>query len=110
MNITKSNEGQISVLAIEGRLDTTNYNELENAFLEIFNAEKFQVILDLSGLEYVSSSGLRVMLMALKKISTAKGTFVLSNMRDSIHEIFEISGFTTIFKIENDVNAAMKHF
>ena len=64
--------------------------------------------LDLEKLEYVSSSGLRILLMFLKKIKTMEGRFMLCSMTADIKEIFEISGFINIFEIYDNSDSALK--
>ena len=81
-------------VAISGRLDTTTAPELEKEldFTGITSVE-----FDLADLEYVSSAGLRVILMVQKNM---KGNFVLKNVKPEIMEIFEITGFADILTIE----------
>ena len=97
-------------MAVDGRLDTTNYNELEAVVNKLINEGVKDVVFDLSALEYISSSGLRVMLLTLKKTGAAGGKLILCNMKEGIREIFEISGFTTIFTIMPDMNDALNQF
>ena len=108
MNITVSKEGEISVVVIEGRLDTTNYGELEHHLSAITEEGGKMILLDLENLEYVSSSGLRILLMFLKKIRAVDGRFMLCSMSADIREIFEISGFINIFEIFDNKDAALK--
>ena len=94
MDINKvADNGKLKV-AISGRLDTTTAPELEKAldFTGITSVE-----FDLADLEYVSSAGLRVILMVQKNM---KGNFVLKNVKPEIMEIFEITGFADILTIE----------
>ena len=81
-------------LIVAGRLDTTTAPELEKEldFTGITSVE-----FDLADLEYVSSAGLRVILMVQKNM---KGNFVLKNVKPEIMEIFEITGFADILTIE----------
>lgn len=94
MDINKvADNGKLKV-AISGRLDTTTAPELEKEldFTGITSVE-----FDLADLEYVSSAGLRVILMVQKNM---KGNFVLKNVKPEIMEIFEITGFSDILTIE----------
>lgn len=94
------------VIEIDGRLDTTNFGQLEKKIMQNIEDGNISIVVDCSNMDYVSSSGLRIFLMALKKINAAKGKFVLCGLQESIREIFEISGFTSIFNIyENQVLA-----
>lgn len=108
MEISQEKHGAINVVGIDGRLDTTNYGELESVLSELTGRGEVDLLLDLSGMEYISSSGLRVFLMYLKKIREAKGRFMLCSMSPDIREIFEISGFINIFEIFENREEALK--
>ena len=94
MDINKVADNGKMKVAISGRLDTTTAPELEKEldFTGITSVE-----FDLADLEYVSSAGLRVILMVQKNM---KGNFVLKNVKPEIMEIFEITGFADILTIE----------
>lgn len=98
MNIYRTiNEDELT-LSLEGRLDTLTAPELEN---EIRNglAGVEKLVFDFEKLEYISSAGLRVMLLAQKIMSRLGGMRVV-NANDTIMEIFEVTGFTDILTIE----------
>ncbi len=108
MNITGSKVGEINIVQIEGRLDTTNYGELEHHLSSLTDNNEVQILLDMDKLEYISSSGLRILLMFLKKVKAADGRFMLCSMSPDIKGIFEISGFINIFEIFDDQETALK--
>ncbi len=98
MTIQKDLTDNTLTLAVEGRLDTTTAPELEAVLKE--NMDKVQaLVLDFSELEYISSAGLRVLLMAQKAMA-AKDGMKVSGVNPLIHEIFEVTGFTDILDIE----------
>jgi anti-anti-sigma factor len=99
MEITEQTYKEVTVVEINGRLDTTNYGSLESKLSELIDNGQTRIIIDCSKMDYVSSSGLRVFLIALKKINLMKGRFILAALQETIREIFEIAGFTTIFQI-----------
>ena len=88
-----------TVLYLEGRLDTSNSSELEKAVNETLETTD-DIELDLSKLEYTSSSGLRVFLLTQKKVSEKGGNLVVSNVNEYIMEIFDITGFSSILNIK----------
>lgn len=108
MEVTNSKKDNFLVIGVIGRLDTSNYAELEAELLGFIESGEKHIVLDCSGLSYVSSSGLRVMLMALKKTTALNGNFHLCCLHDNIMEIFEIAGFTSIFKIFTNLDDAVK--
>jgi anti-anti-sigma factor len=106
MKITKEKMDDGILLFVEGRIDTTNYNEFENVVNDVFKESINQIYLDCSGLNYISSSGLRVFLTVQKKMMGSGGKFKLFGMQPSIKEIFDISGFSSIFAIYPDLETA----
>jgi anti-anti-sigma factor len=99
MKLTTEKIGNFSVLNIEGRLDTLNSPVFEAEINNIFNGGAKEIILDCDEMRYISSSGLRVFLLAQKKTIGLKGKLYICNLQPSIREIFDISGFSTIFRI-----------
>jgi anti-anti-sigma factor len=99
MNITREKSGDYSILTLNGRIDTTTSPAFEGEIEKLFGEGEKKLIFDCSGLNYISSSGLRVFLIAQKKVILLRGTLSLCAMQPAIREIFVISGFATIFKI-----------
>jgi anti-anti-sigma factor len=99
MIINKSQENEIVTLALDGRLDTITASQLEAALSSAVN-ESDKVVLDFTNLTYVSSAGLRVLLLG-RKASKAKGaSMVLKCVAAEIMEIFEITGFLGVLDFE----------
>jgi anti-anti-sigma factor len=99
MNITTEKINGFSVLKIEGRIDTTNFNDFETEINLLFNRGEKNIVFNCNGLNYISSSGLRVFLITQKKSISLNGKLHLCCLQPTIKEIFDISGFSTIFKI-----------
>jgi anti-anti-sigma factor len=108
MNITKEKTDNFCVLNIEGRIDTTNFNEFETEITLLFNSGEKNIIFNCSGLNYISSSGLRVFLITQKKSISLNGKLHLCCLQPAIKEIFDISGFSTIFNIFGTLEEALK--
>ena len=98
MTIEKNINATAAILKIIGRLDTTTAPELE-ATIDGCAAGIKELVLDCSALEYVSSAGLRVILKA-QKLMNAQGTMKLTNVNETIMEVFDITGFADILTIE----------
>ena len=98
MTIEKMMNGAAAQLKIVGRLDTTTAPELE-ATIDSCAAQIKELVLDCSGLEYVSSAGLRVILKA-QKLMNAQGSMKLTHVNETIMEVFDITGFADILTIE----------
>ena len=97
MEITQSLEGTTLKLSLKGRLGTNTTSELEGIINNKLEDIK-ELFLVLKELEYVSSAGLRVLLIAQKKMEK-QGHMVITNANDSVMEIFRITGFIDILDI-----------
>lgn len=98
MNIVRKAEGTSLTLSIEGRLDTTTAPQLEQEFKEHLPGAK-SLVLDLKELAYISSAGLRVILIAIKAMKK-QGSMVVKNVNDTVMEVFDITGFSDMLNIE----------
>ena len=99
MNIDKNYNDKELTLTVEGRIDTITSNELEEVITaEIGNFDS--LILDFADLEYISSAGLRVLISTQKKLKADNIPMIIKNVTDSVNEIFRMSGFDKILKIE----------
>src|SRR5215831_12579651 len=98
------------VLAPAGRIDHGRSEDFKSAlrpFLERCAAGQDKLVLDLSGLDYISSAGLRVLMLARKQVKAQGGTFVVAALTSVVKEIFEISKFTIVFEIFPTVRDAL---
>jgi len=98
MEIKKTQNGETVRLSLEGRVDTLNAPQLQKALSEFF-PEAETIELDFERVEYVSSAGLRVLLLGEKTANAAGKTMVLKNVSAEIMEVFEVTGFTGILSI-----------
>ena len=98
MTITTNRKDEQLTLSLEGRLDTTTAPQLE-AELDRSLPGTAALKLDFGALEYISSAGLRVLLMA-QKVMNRQGSMVVCNVNDTVREVFEITGFSDILTIE----------
>ncbi|RKI38092.1 anti-sigma factor antagonist [bacterium D16-51] len=98
MVITKTKEGTILTLVIEGRLDTTTAPQLESELKSSIDGMD-KLVLEFASLEYISSAGLRV-LLAAQKIMNKQGSMIIRNVNEDVMDIFEVTGFADILTIE----------
>lgn len=99
MKITKNYNEKDLLMAVEGRIDTITSQELDKEInAEIGNFES--LTLDFTDLEYISSAGLRVLIATQKKLKASDIPLVIKNINDAVREIFRMSGFDKILKIE----------
>ncbi|MCC6134095.1 MAG: STAS domain-containing protein [Candidatus Contendobacter sp.] len=105
MDIQEQRQGNITILKPVGRLDSLSCREFETRLLAALDDNQ-AVAVDCAALDYISSAGLRVLLVAAKR-NRAGGRLALAELRDNVREVFEISGFSAIFVIHPTVAAAV---
>lgn len=110
MEIMEQRKGAVVLLALKGRLDASTAVRLEEKFLALIDGGETKFALNLLQLDYISSAGLRVLLMAAKRLKTTNGKIVLLSLKDQIREVFEIAGFAAIFPIFDVETDALKSF
>ena len=110
MDIQSKVGNGFTAIAIKGRLDAVSAAAAEAAINGVIEAGASHLVLNLSGLEYVSSAGLRVLLVTAKKLSRQNGKIVLCGLQDAVREVFAISGFLSIFPVAADEAEAGKSF
>lgn len=97
MTITRTNEGDAVMLALEGRLDTITAPQLEEVIKSELDSVQY-LVFNMEGLDYLSSAGLRVILAAQKKMNK-QGKMEVKNVNETVMEVFEVTGFTDILTI-----------
>ena len=99
MNITTRKDGETLIIELEGRLDTVTSQELAaNVPHEMRN--NLNIIFDFAKLEYISSAGLRILIAFKKDAQATNNTMIIKNCNAVIKEIFHVTGFDKILKIE----------
>jgi len=106
MNITEEARGDAFLISASGRLDSSTAGELEAVLPDRVGAHD-RLVLSLADVPYVSSAGLRVLLIGAKTARAKGHRLVLAGLSASVREVFDISGFTSIFSIEPDVESAL---
>ncbi len=110
MTLEQQARGDITILRPVGRLDSASSPELELAILERLDGGCRRLVFDLADMDYVSSAGLRVILLAGKKLRASQGKLVIAGMRDMVREVFEMSGFLSLFAVAPSVDDAIAKF
>ncbi len=107
--LKKKKVGNIYIVYPEGRLDVTMATEIEDALNKLIDEENARnIILNLEGVEYMSSSGFRVCIAILRKLKSLNGNFKLSNVRPAVKRIFDVIELTSLFDIYNTEDEAIK--
>lgn len=100
MNITIQETDAKIVAILAGELDTAAAQEAEKQLQPLQDSKGKEVVLDCTDLEYISSSGLRVLLSILKQAKSVGSRVVLKNVNDVIRDVLELTGFISIFEFE----------
>ncbi|MFI3240404.1 MAG: STAS domain-containing protein [Bacteroidales bacterium] len=101
MNVVITKQDDHILASVEGRVDTITSKDFETVVNSLLKEENSNIILDCDKLSYVSSSGLRTFLIFQKGLNAKGGKLTLRSLSEPIKEIFEITGFASIFSIEN---------
>lgn len=107
MEFAHEQSGDVVIVKLSGRLDSVTAQPAEESFSRVLSDGAPRLAIDMSKLEYISSAGLRVLLVMAKKVQQAKGKVVLFGLAANVREVFSISGFDRIFSIQSDAEAAL---
>jgi anti-sigma B factor antagonist len=110
MQLVEKENGEVTVLELGGRLDSNTSKVLEDKVMEVLGQGKKKLLMDFKDVDYINSTGLRVLLLALQQLKKNQGKLVLCTIRDYMKEVFEISGYTEIFPIFADQEEGLAHF
>jgi len=88
----------IAVMSLEGRMDGTQAGAVEAKFNELVQQGRSRFVIDLSGMSYISSAGLRIVLVAVKKTKALKGRIIFAGLSAQVTEIFDMSGFLPLLE------------
>lgn len=99
MNTVEAIIGEAILLEPQGRLDSNSARAFEESVLRVIARPSPRLVIECRNLDYVSSAGLRVFLVAAKKIKGAQGRLALCSLKPHVREVFDVSGFTKLFVI-----------
>ncbi|MDI6403065.1 STAS domain-containing protein [Balneolaceae bacterium ANBcel3] len=107
MNFNQQKKGDVTILELEGSIDSKTAGEIQNKIMDIvLNSQK--LILVFSKVTFVSSAGLRLLLMIYRQVTSKKGKVVLVDVSEEIRDIMEMTGFINFFSISKTVDEALK--
>jgi anti-anti-sigma factor len=110
MNIETKKEASVTVATVTGRLDAVTAPEYEMRIKELITSGEIALIIDFGGLDYISSAGLRGLLSTAKQLKAKGGQVRFANVKGTVREIFDISGFGTIFHMDDSVALSLAAF
>ena len=107
LEIRQEQDGAIRVLTLSGRLDTETAADLELSLQDLLGAGERNFLLDLAGIGYVSSAGLRVLLGLAKQLDGGRGNLRLCGLSAAVRQVFDVAGFGKLFAIFPNRDAAL---
>ena len=110
MNLNSRTQGNILILAPQGRIDHASSNDFSVAlepYLEECKLGGTPLVLDFSGIEYISSVGLRALMLASRQIKAQNGRIAIAALTPGVKEVFEISRFNLVYKVFDSVDEAV---
>jgi anti-anti-sigma factor len=110
MNITTRDVNEVKVIAIEGELDLDSSPEAEKQLTRMREDGIKKMLLDLEKLEFISSAGLRVLLAAAQEMKVAGGDLRVCSLNETVKEVFDISGFSTLLMVFDNEAKALAGF
>ncbi len=110
MEITKSKINDIVIFSLKGRMDTTTAPQMQDQLLVAIGSGEKRLAIDCAQLEYISSAGLRALLMAAKQLKNVNGKIVLYSLKAHIREVFDLAGFSAAFPLFNSQADALASF
>ncbi len=110
MNITTTEVEGITIAEFEGNLDTNTAPEAEERLGGLLEKGVTKILVDFTTLDYISSAGLRVLLVTTKRLGGTGGSMRICGLNETVDEVFEISGFSTIFSVFKSRDEALEGF
>jgi len=110
MQIAESRVGGIVAVVPAGRIDTTTAPSLEKYLFDLLAGGERHIVVDFAGVDYISSAGLRVMLLLARRLQDAGGRLGLCGMGDAVRQVFQLAGFLPLFVVFETREAAVHQF
>lgn len=110
MEINHSKSGNLNFIELKGRMDSINTHLFEQKIIQLISKENNSFIFNCANLEYISSTGMRSFLMVIRKLNEVGGKLVLTSLQENVKEVFELSGFASIFEFAKSEKNGIKKF
>ena len=116
MEISHKRFNRVDLLSLAGRLDAASSPQFKQQIEALFEQGRYRLVLDMANLEYIASPGLRVLIEARKRARDLKftdlegGDVRIANLPPRIKEVFDLTGFTSLFEIYDDITEAVGSF
>jgi anti-anti-sigma factor len=108
VQIQVKKDHNVLIVSVEGRMDTVSAPEFQKRMEELLDQGETGLLMDFGRLEYVSSAGLRSILVAAKKAKSLGGCVSCCSLQDMVRKVFDISGFTSMLPVFDSLEDALK--
>jgi anti-sigma B factor antagonist len=110
LRITVETLKRVELITVAGRIDSSNADQLDATFKEILDNGRHNIVVELSGVNYMSSAGLRSLVAALRECKQRRGDVRLANVSDRVKEVLSLSGLDKLFETFDDTTTAVGSF
>ena len=110
MQISVKTTNEVKILEFEGRLDTQTSPDAQQQLTRLIEEGETKILVNLEKLDYISSAGLRVLLVVAKQLKTTDGELRICSLNEVVKEVFDISGFDMILPISASESEALEGF
>ncbi len=107
MEFESEKTGASMVVKVKGRMDATTAGEFEQEMARHMEAGEKNFVVDLAGLQYISSAGLRAILTVAKKLKSGGGQMAFCRLQGIVQEVFSLAGFSSMFALHDSLEAAL---
>ena len=108
LKIDHMQNGQVTIITAEGHLDAITSPDMEKTLAEIISVDQNRIIINFCGLDYISSAGLRILLIGAQKAQAENGKLVICDMSGMVADVFKMSGFEKVIDTYDSQEDALK--
>ena len=110
LNISVESFKRVDLVTVAGRVDSSNASQLDERLKELMDNGRHKLVLELSGVNYMSSAGLRAMVGAVRECKKHRGDVRLANVSERVAEVLKLAGLNAIFQTYEDKTSAVGSF
>jgi anti-sigma B factor antagonist len=110
MEISVQELKRVNIMTVAGRIDSSNATELDEALKDLLGNGRYNIVLDLAGVEYMSSAGLRALVSAVRECKRRGGDLRLTTPSERVSEVLKLAGLDSIFQTFDDSTTAVGSF
>jgi anti-sigma B factor antagonist len=110
ISLSESGTADISEVRVDGVIDTLTASELEEVFESLLKRDRYRIIVDLAGVDYISSAGWGIFISNIRDVRAHGGDIKLANMVSNVYEIYDLLEFDNVLKAYDSVEAARDDF